>query len=680
MAAAWKAMKIAAELRKSHLSLRTKLIVSFLIVVVAGGLIYTVIAIRLIGDTIIRQAQNKVRHDLASARLVYQEKLKSIQDVVQLTADRFFLKQTLAAGQLGITRRELERVRKAYDLDILTLTDGTGKVLVRSRTPYTAGDDQANDDLVSRALDGKVVAATQIVPVEELRKEGQGLELQAYFKFKPTLKAKPRPEEEETSGLMLKAAAPVLDAKGKLLGVLYGGTLLNRNHEIVDTIKEIVYKGEKYQGKDIGTATIFQWDLRISTNVKEADGLRAIGTRVSAEVYDAVLENGRSWTDRAFVVNDWYITAYEPIKNVDGKIVGMLYVGILEQPYLEMKRNVIWTVLKFTALGIMGVFGLAYLLERRIVQPLLDLARATEEISRGRFPREVETTSKDEIGMLADSFNRMAVHLKQTLEEKDRAYEELKDLNLRYLELLGFATHELIQPLGVLKGYLVMMQNGLSADQQRQAVAAMLRNVNALTTMSQKYLQLSKIESGELTVHPEQVKVYEEVLQPILEDEKPQLEIKGMTVEIENEDAFRHLEIAADPTLLRIVYSNLITNAIKYGRPNGHIFCGFAADEESYRFHVRNEGMGIPADKLEAVFEKFMRLEGAAKKQRGTGLGLFNSREIIRRHGGDMWAESVEGEWADFIFTLPRSVAGQESAEGNDKERETGWRADRKSW
>ena len=239
----------------------------------------------------------------------------------------------------------------------------------------------------------------------------------------------------------------------------------------------------------------------------------------------------------------------------------------------------------------------------------------------------------------------------------------MQDLNRRYLELLGFATHELIQPLGVLKGYLVMMQNGLSAAQQQQAFSAMLRNVNALITMSQKYLQLSRIESGELTVHRENVRVYEEVLQPILEDEKPQLEVKGMEVEIENEDTFRQLEIAADPTLLRIVYSNLITNAIKYGRPNGHIVCGFAADQESYRFYVRNEGPGIPADKLEAVFEKFVRLEGTRRKQRGTGLGLFNSREIIRRHGGEMWAESVEGEWANFIFTLPRSIPGRETEE-----------------
>ena len=87
----------------------------------------------------------------------------------------------------------------------------------------------------------------------------------------PTPKAKPKKESEETSGMMLKAAAPIIGQAGKLLGVLYGGSLINRDYYIVDRIKEIVFKEEKYKGKDIGTATIFQGDLRISTNVKTKD-------------------------------------------------------------------------------------------------------------------------------------------------------------------------------------------------------------------------------------------------------------------------------------------------------------------------------------------------------------------------------------------------------------------------
>ncbi len=140
---------------------------------------------------------------------------------------------------------------------------------------------------------------------------------------------------------MLKAAAPIVAQDGSLLGVLYGGSLINRNYFIVDRIKEIVFKGEKHKGKDTGTATIFQGDLRISTNVKTEKDQRAIGTRVSEEVGKAVLEDGREWVDRAFVVNHWYITAYQPIKNIKGKIIGILYVGMLEAPYIEIRNKVV---------------------------------------------------------------------------------------------------------------------------------------------------------------------------------------------------------------------------------------------------------------------------------------------------------------------------------------------------
>jgi signal transduction histidine kinase len=115
--------------------------------------------------------------------------------------------------------------------------------------------------------------------------------------------------------------------------------------------------------------------------------------------------------------------------------------------------------------------------------------------------------------------------------------------------------------------------------------------------------------------------------------------------------------IIADPALMRIVYSNLITNAIKYGRSGGTITLGFREDTNCYRLHVKNEGPGIARERLNEIFAKFVRFEiKELGKQVGTGLGLYNTREIIEKHGGKIWAESVEGTWADFIFTLPNSL------------------------
>ncbi len=124
-----------------------------------------------------------------------------------------------------------------------------------------------------------------------------------------------------------------------MIGIVYAGTLLNRNYEIVDEVKQTVFQGVVYKSKDIGTATIFQRDVRISTNVSNADGSRAIGTRIAADVFDQVVIKGLQWVGRAYVVNNWYISAYEPIKNINNEIIGILYVGILEQKYTDINNQ-----------------------------------------------------------------------------------------------------------------------------------------------------------------------------------------------------------------------------------------------------------------------------------------------------------------------------------------------------
>ncbi len=173
---------------------------------------------------------------------------------------------------------------------------------------------------------------------------------------------------EETSGMVLKSAYPVIDFNGEVLGVLTGGVLLNRNYEIVDRIKNIVFKDAKYKGKEIGTATIFLGDLRISTNVMDKEGNRAIGTRAMKEVQEQVLEKGLPWIQRAFVVDDWYITAYEPIRDVQDKIVGILYVGMLESKYAVMKERLILLFFLFSMSGMLIALTVSFLLSWKILK------------------------------------------------------------------------------------------------------------------------------------------------------------------------------------------------------------------------------------------------------------------------------------------------------------------------
>ena len=642
-------------------TLRSKLVFSFLLVVLVGGTGSMIVGIRMVGNTIIDEAHKKVQHDLDSAWIIYQEKLNRIQDVLNLTAKRDLIIRAVMGNQVELLKRELERVRIDYGLDVLTVVDRKGIVLTRTRSPYCSLDHKGNDELVRRALGKEIVSSTEIIPQDQLVQEGLDLARQAYMEFVPTPKAKGRPEDKETAGMMIKAAVPILDINNEVWGAIYGGNLLNRNYEIVDKIKDVVFRGERYKGKDTGTATIFQWDLRISTNVKDQNGLRAIGTRVAQEVYDQVLENGRAFIDRAFVVNEWYIAAYEPIRNKKGEIIGILYVGTLEAPYTDLRKNVIYSFLGVAFLGLVLVLFLAYFITRSVTRPIVNLMKATEGIAGGDFSQEVPVESRDEVGHLAASFNRMVRTLRATMEELYVVNTKLQDLNRHYLEMVSFITHELNQPMGVLKGYLIMLQDEslgpLTSSKQKKAVGTMLRNVNALINMIQKYVQLGRIESGRMEVNKVRTSIFDEALAPVLEDEKQQLDARRMRVVLENEEAFRRVEEEADPVLLRIVFDNLIGNAIKYGKEGGTIWVGFREEPGELWFYVKNEGRGIPADKLNVVFDKFARLEGELeRRRRGTGLGLFNAKQIVEKHGGKIWAESEEGKWAKFLFTLPRGV------------------------
>jgi two-component system NtrC family sensor kinase len=249
-------------------------------------------------------------------------------------------------------------------LDFLTLVDRNGLVVLRFHNPPVSGDSVLYDPFIQIALAKKEISATQVLSGDELSKEGKSLAQRAIIQSIPVPKEKPTRKIEETSGMVLKSAHPVLDFNGAVLGVLTGGVLLNRNYEIVDSIKNIVFKDAKYKGKEIGTATIFLGDLRISTNVMDKEGSRAIGTRAMKEVQDLVLGKGVPWIHRAFVVDDWYITAYEPIRDVQDKIVGMLYVGMLESKYARMKERLILLFFFFSMSGMLIALTISFFLSR----------------------------------------------------------------------------------------------------------------------------------------------------------------------------------------------------------------------------------------------------------------------------------------------------------------------------
>ncbi len=345
---------------------KTQLALIFLAVACFIGVVTSIIVNSLITNQIIFEAQERVKEDLNTARYVYASKVREIDRAIRWTAIRHVLKKGLQEKNLSSIRDELEGLMAEEGFDFLTLVDRKGTVVFRFHNPPASGDNLLHDPFIKSALEKKEVSGTQVLSGDELSMEGRSMTQKAIIQSIPAPKEKPTKKIEETSGMVLKSAHPITDFNGEVLGALTGGVLLNRNYEIVDRIKNIVFKDAKYKGKEIGTATVFLGDLRISTNVIDKEGNRAIGTRAMKEVQEQVLGKGTPWIQRAFVVDDWYITAYEPIRDVQDKIVGMLYVGMLESKYSLMKERLILLFFFFSMSGMLIALTVSFILSYMI--------------------------------------------------------------------------------------------------------------------------------------------------------------------------------------------------------------------------------------------------------------------------------------------------------------------------
>ena len=634
-----------------NLSLRIRLIGAFLVVIVTAGAITTVVGVHMVTRTIDDLGLNEARHDLSAARAIYQSELNSVLDSVRHTARRFFVRDALAGvGNIDSAAAELSRVRQREGLDILTVTDSRGTVFVRTRNPSVKGDTQAADVLIQKAMAGRTaVAATQIVPREELLNEGQDLADRARTVFVPTPMAKPTAKKEETSGMLLKAAAVVVNERGDVLGTVYGGKLINGSFGLVDNIKGTLYRFEQYRGSDVGSATIFQGDLRISTNVLDAKGQRAVGTRISGEVHDRVFGQEKPWIERAFVVNDWYITAYAPIRDISGQIVGVLYVGVLERKFVDMKRNALLVFLSISLGATALSVGICCLLSGGLARPVHALVDATRRLAAGDLKQRVgPDKSTREIGELGSAFNQMA----HALEERDqrlRLQAQEQILRSEKLAMIGRlaagVAHEINNPLGsILLFSHLLLRKVPSAGTERQNLERIAREADRCRNIVQGLLDFARQREPKA----ESLNINEVVLKPI--------------ALLENQAIFHNITVLkqlrpdlppvlADGSQLQQVFVNMLANAAEAMDGEGTLTVDTRLAPSGDRVEVRftDTGCGIPAENMARVFEPFFTTKDVGG---GTGLGLSISYGIVQRHGGTITVQSRVGEGSTFVVSL----------------------------
>ncbi|RPI90165.1 MAG: hypothetical protein EHM32_11855, partial [Spirochaetales bacterium] len=259
-------------------SLRVKLIFSLVSVVLIIGSASITIGLRIINNNIVGQAYEQVQNDLKTARYIYEDKIQIIHHFMRHLSLLPYLHDAVEQNDRRLLLNKLQEVKRELDLDILNIVDPAGRVVVRAGNPARTGDSVSDDKYISYVQTNlKSCYGSDIMPRDHLFREGKDLAGRAFIEFIPTPMARKTDATYEDRGLVLKAASPMI-RDGRLIGIIYGARLINRNYDMVDQIKSLVFKDQKYDGFEYGTATIFLEDLRVSTNVLREDGVRAIGT------------------------------------------------------------------------------------------------------------------------------------------------------------------------------------------------------------------------------------------------------------------------------------------------------------------------------------------------------------------------------------------------------------------
>ncbi|HUV07848.1 MAG TPA: cache domain-containing protein [Spirochaetia bacterium] len=639
-----------------------KLISSFVGVSIFIGGLSLMVGWQIIDLAVFNEAKNRISQDLNAAWEIYRIPESSISLALKVaTMDEDF-KRALATRDIPLLEKRIFDIAERVNLDFAGIVSGdnTESICRLGRRSSEKKYARVINPIAGLSYQREApVAGTVILPEEILYAEKPSLVERAKIDLIPTPRAAPRTEKVETSGMTISAAIPIF-SNTSLIGIIYGGILLNRSVEIVDRVRDTVFQKEVYKGKSIGTATIFFKDLRISTNVLDETGRRATGTRVSQEVKEAVLNRGERWSNRAFVVNDWFITAYDPIEDIFGKRVGILYVGVLEAKYADIMRRTLSVFIIIILAGLVVAIMLGYFLGRRILRPLNDLIAVSRCVSQGDLSPRFGPVSKDEIGVLQRTFREMLSSLK----ERDKQLKAASEIKLLQSEkqasvgrLAAGVAHEINNPLTGVLTFTYMLLKRKDLDKEIRS---------DLETIAQATERVRKIVKGLLDFsHQTDIKAVPTDINEL---------IKNTLALVENQALVKGIKFCFDPgeeilkrtldkSQIQSVLMNIIINAIDATDSGGHIIIttslSISTDKINRRgieIVITDTGHGILPENLDKLFDPFFTTKEVGK---GTGLGLSVSLGIVERHGGTIRVKSRHAQGSTFIVWLPLDEKGE---------------------
>jgi two-component system NtrC family sensor kinase len=602
----------------------------------------------------------KVRSDLAVAHGYFNQVIAEVGGGTDAIAGSHALMRALVAGDQAALDGLLAHARADLRLDFLQVV-GPGP---HQFAPPGQGEERIRGAQLA-VLDGETFSLMAPHLRDRIR-----------IPLIPTRNAAPSDRRIEDRAFAVLAVSDVVDDAGRVIARLRGGILLNQNLPFIDHINRIVYPEGSLPFGSQGTATLFMDDVRITTNVRLFKDERAIGTRVSQAVSDAVLQQGATWLDRAFVVNDWYVSAYEPLLDGSGKRVGMLYVGYLEEPFRLVKFGMLATI----GLIFLAVMALAALFSLRwassIFRPVEQMNRTMQLVEEGQSAARVgPVEARDEIGTLANHLDQLL----NVIDEKTRSLQRWgEELDLKVAErtrelaasneslqqaqqqlvkseklaaigqLTASIAHEINNPIAVIQGNLDLMRETLG--RHATPVAAEMRlldeQVERMRLIVTQLLQYAR---------PTEYAGYVEMLDTgrVLEDS---LVLVGHLLARTRIQVVRRLDATAragcNRQELQQVVINLLVNAIQ-AMPQGGVLTLATRDTRGAQgragvvIEVQDSGAGLAPEVRDRLFRPFF-----TTKNDGNGLGLWISLGLVERYGGSIAARNAAEGGAVFSVTL----------------------------
>lgn len=340
-----------------------------------------------------------------------------------------------------------------------------------------------------------------------------------------------------------------------------------------------------------------------------------------------------------------YYTAGVPIVSTDSsgnaEIEGYCYVFAKATFTSALPSTFVKIFLISAGITLLLVILFVAMMSYQMVRPLRQMSNAAKRFAVGDFSVRVNVRSGDEIGELAAAFNNMADSLS--------AGEGMRRT------FISNVSHELKTPMTSIAGFIDGILDGtIPPESQKHYMNIVSNEVKRLSRLVTSMLSLSRIDNGELKIHPATFDLFSTLITILAGFEQKIIE---RNLRITGLEKFRAIKVYADPDLMYQVIYNLIENAVKFTNEGGYINFDLEETRFDITVMITNSGEGIPPEDIRFIFDRFYKTDKSrSMDKKGMGLGLFIAKTIMRLHEGDIYVESRPGEYTRFAFRLPTNI------------------------